>query len=268
VGRYVSISIYPLSFSEFMIFRGSNDKENSFKEFLIYGGLPGIHHFDFEEAPLFQYIGAVFDSIVLKDVVQRNSVRNSALLEKIMLFILDNIGSIFTANSISKYFKSESRKVSLETVYNYLSFLQAAFVIEKVQRYDIYGKKILEIQEKYFVGDIGLRNGILGYKDKDISGILENIVYLELKKRGYKLFIGKLEDREIDFIATRDNTKIYIQVAYLLASKSTINREFSVLEAVPDNYPKIVLSMDTIFPREKNGIIWRNIIDFLLGDEF
>lgn len=267
-GRYVSISIYPLSFLEFMNFRKSDDKAKCFQEFLSYGGLPGIHHLDFEERSLFQYIGSVFDSIVLKDIIQRNSVRNSALLEKIMLFILDNIGSVFSANSIANYFKSESRKVSLETIYNYLSFLQTAFVVHKVQRYDIYGKKILEIQEKYFVGDIGLRNGILGYKDRDISGLLENIIYLELCKRGYTLFIGKVENREVDFIATRGKAKIYIQVSYLLASESTIEREFSVLESIPDNYPKIVLSMDNVFPEERNGILWRNIISFLLNDEF
>ena len=265
-GRYVAFETFPLTYDEFLIFKHEKNSKDTFNQFIKYGGLPGIHHFPLNDVAVYQYIEAVFDSIVLKDVVSRNRVRNTALLQKIIFYVLDNIGSIFSANSIHQYFKKEKRSGSIETIYSYLSFLESAYIIHRVPRYDIKGKKLLEVQEKYFVGDIGLRNGVLGFKDQDISGLLENIVYLELRKRGFQLYIGKIDDKEIDFIAIKEKEKIYIQVCYLLATAKTVEREFGVLEKIQDNYPKYVLSMDDYFPEDRNGIKWLNLVDFILGN--
>ena len=269
-GRYIEIPVYALGFEEFLLFRGieKQDISREFAIFLRYGGFPAIHHFDLEEEVVYQYISALYDTIILKDVVKRNNVRNIHLLENVSRYLFDNIGNIFSAKKVADYIRSQRMSVGVETVQNYIAYLLSTFAVHKVSRYDIKGKRLLELHEKYYLGDIGMRHAILGFREGDISGLLENLVFLELKRRGYKVFIGRLGNQEIDFIAEKKNRKIYIQVAYLLATPETIEREFSVLLRIDDNYPKYVLSMDTVFGNDVQGIQRINLIDFLLRKQF
>ena len=268
-GRFVEFPVYTLSFEEFLLFRGKNkkDTDTEFQTYLKFGGLPAIHHFDFDEEVVYQYISSLYNTILLKDVIKRNNVRNVYLLENITRYVFDNVGNIFSAKKISDYVKSKKMKVGTETIQNYISYILSTFALHKVARYDIKGKRILEIHEKYYLGDIGMRHALLGYKAADISGILENIVYLELKRRGYQIYIGKFGNREIDFIAEKENRKMYIQVTYMLSSPETIEREFSALRSIKDNYPKYVISMDTVFGNDFEGIRRINLIEFLLDPE-
>lgn len=263
-GRYIEMQIYPLTFSEFLLFKGSAgaNKEDEFQNFLKFGGLPGIHLFNNENAIL-DYLNSILNTLLLKDVVRRNNVRDVRLLEKIAQYLADNCGSITTAKSISDYFKSQKIKVSFDTVSNYISYLISAFLFYRISRYEIKGKKYLEFFDKIYLGDIGLRNGFIGYRDKDISGILENIVLLELKKRGFRISVGVQNGFEIDFIAEDQNEKIYIQVCRSLAEEQTIKREFGNLQKIDDNYKKIVLSLDKFFPKDYDGIEHQYLLDFL-----
>jgi predicted AAA+ superfamily ATPase len=263
-GRYIEIQIYPLTFSEFLLFKGNNDtsKEDEFQNFLKLGGLPGIHLFNSDSAVL-DYLNSILNTLLLKDVVKRNNIRDVRLLEKIAQYLADNCGNITTAKSISDYFKSQKVKVSFDTVVNYINNLFAAFLFYKIQRYEIKGKKYLEFFDKIYLGDIGLRNGFIGYRDKDISGILENIVLLELKKRGFRVSVGVQNGFEIDFIAENHTEKIYIQVCRSLAEEQTVKREFGNLQKIDDNYKKIVLSLDKFFPKDYNGIEHQYLLDFL-----
>jgi len=268
-GRYIEIPVYGLSFEEFLLFRGKNEPNHK-EEFLTYmwvGGFPAIHHFDLNREVVYQYISSIYDTILLKDVIKRNNVRNVSLLENITHYLFNNIGNIFTAKRVSNYLKSQRIRVGIETVQNYISYLTATFSVFKVPRFDVKGKRLLKLHEKYYLGDVALRHALLGYREGDISGILENLVFLELKRRGYRVFLGKAGNKEIDFIAEKENKKIYIQVAYLLASPETIEREFSVLQSLKDNYPKYVISMDEIFGQDIDGIKRIHLIDFLLDPE-
>ncbi len=270
-GRYVEFKLYTLTFSEFIKFREVNEPEKMESEFALfmrYGGFPGIHRMEYDDEVIEQYVSAIYNTILLKDVVARNGLRDIALLERIAHFTADNCGNITSSKKIADYLKSQKMKGSVDTVQSYLSMLTSAYIFHKVNRFDLKGKRLLEIHEKYYVGDIGLKHSLLGYKLNDISGHLENIVYLELLSRGYKVKIGKLNELEIDFIATRNNQQIYLQVAYLLADNKTIEREFGALEKITDNYPKIVLSLDKFLDSNRNGIKWYNLIDFLRLEEF
>jgi len=266
-GRYIEIEMFPLSFKEFLQFRGMEDQsknEIEFETYLKYGGLPGIHNLKFDDVVVFQYINSIYNTILLKDIVARYDIRDISLLEKITAFVFDNCGSITTAKKIADYLKSQQINAGVGTVSNYINYLKDAYLAYKSGRYDLKGKKHLELYEKYYMSDIGIRHSVLGYKKGDIAGLLENIVYLELLRRGYKVSTGKFDDMEIDFVATRNGEKTYIQVTYLLASKETEEREFKPLEKINDNYPKMVLSMDKIWGDDRNGIVRKNIIDFLL----
>lgn len=267
-GRYIEFPIYTLSFKEFMEFRSSKSPAKSIrKEFELYrryGGLPAIHEMALEDKIIYPYVSAIYNTVLLKDVVARNDIRNVALLENLVKFVFDNIGSNFSAKSISDYLKSQKIKIGTDTAVNYLKQLCSAYLVYKVDRYDIKGKRLFEINEKYFLSDLGIRHSILGFRESDISGILENIVFLELLRRGYRVNIGKLQDKEIDFIASKENEVIYIQVAYLLADTKTIKREFEPLLDIRDNYRKVVLSMDEDFGNDYQGVERMNLIDFLL----
>jgi predicted AAA+ superfamily ATPase len=271
-GRYVEIKIYPLSFKEYIEFAKIQNpnkilsNEEYFEQYLQFGGLPGIHNFDYEKENIYQYLSDIYNSVLLKDVIARNGIRDIELLERVVLYILDNIGNTFSAKNISDFLKSQGRKLSRETVYNYLKALENAYIISKVQRYDIKGKALLETQEKFYLMDLGLRHSKLGYRANDIAGYLENIIYLELMRRKYTVNIGKLSTKEVDFIGTLRDEKIYIQVTYLLATPETIEREFYPLKNINDNYPKYVLSMDNLERYNIDGIIRERIIDFLLND--
>ena len=267
-GRYVEVEIYPFSFKEFCsIYQNINiSKEEMFEKYVKLGGMPFLHNLNYEVESSMQYLKDIYSSIILKDITQRNNIRNTELLERIINYIVMNIGNTFSANSISKYFKSENRKVAVDTVLNYIKACENAFLIHKVPRYEIQGKEVLNVSEKYYIADHGIREAILETNERDINQIFENIVYMELLRKGYNIKIGKLNNLEIDFVCTKtNNEKIYIQVAYLLASEDTIKREFLPFEKINDNYPKYVISMDK-FDMSRNGIKHLNIIDFLLKD--
>jgi hypothetical protein len=269
-GRYIEFHLNTLTFTEHLLFRGKdrNDEEKEFTSFIKYGGLPGIHQMDYNDEVISQYISAIYSTILLKDVVAKNQIRDVALLERIVKYFADNCGNITTAKGISNFLKSQRISCSVDTIMNYIQWLTDSYIIYKVSRYDIKGKKQLELYEKYYLGDIGFIFSILGDKFDDISGKLENIVFLELISRGYKVSIGKLYDKEVDFIAVKSDRKIYIQVAYLLSDEKVIDREFGAFSSIKDNYTKIVLSLDKFFTGEKDGVKWFNLIDFLQKGDF
>ena len=266
-GRYVEFVIYPFSFAEFfemnLIKNPNVDKATCFMQFLKTGGMPFLSNFPDDDSAKSQYLIDIYNSVVLKDVVKRNNIRDVDTLERIVAYAFSNIGHIFSATSLSKYFKSENRKISHDTILNYLKFCSDAFLFYKINRYDLEGKKIVTVNEKYYCADHGLREALFGKNIQNIDQILENIVCLELLRRNYKIYVGKKGDLEIDFIAEKQGKKIYIQVAYLLANDETIKREFSVYNFVKDSYPKYVVSMDDL-DFSQNGIIHKNIKDFLL----
>lgn len=271
-GRYVEFKMYSLVFSEFKSFISSKDRGNTigeqFDAFLKFGGFPGIHHMELNDPVIRQYLQSIYNSVLLKDVIVRNNIRDAAMLDVISKYLIDNSGKITSAKSISDFMKSQKRKVSVDTVLNYIRFNCDALLFEKVERYDLKGKRLLETYEKYYMSDIGLRFATLGYTSDSISAQLENIVYLELKSRDYKITIGKLDDLEIDFIATKGTEKIYIQVSTQLTNDKVIEREYRSLEMVKDSFPKYVLSLDKGFETSRNGIRWMNIVDFLLGNSW
>ncbi len=273
-GRYVEIGVNTLSFSEFLEFKmvRTNKKEldirGEFLEFLRLGGFPVIHTAEYSTDACYKIIGDIYASAVLRDIVEKNRIRNIELLEKVVKYVFENIGNIFSAKKVAEYFKSQQRKVDLETVYNYLNALENAFIIHRVQRYDLKGKEVLQTNEKYFIGDIGLKYATIGQKDRDISGILENIIMLELKRRGYRVYVGKLDDKEVDFIAEKKESRVYVQVAFKLSSDETIKREFSPLLIIRDHYPKYVVTMEEYWQDNIEGVKHKNIADFLLMKEY
>ncbi|WP_338946810.1 ATP-binding protein [Fusobacterium canifelinum] len=266
-GRYVEFVIYPFSFKEFLDTLKSIQQNISireaFQKYIKFGGMPFLYNLAFEEEASLQYLKDIYSSIILKDITQRNKIRDTDLLERLINYLIMNVGNNFSATSISKFFKSENRKVSVETILNYIKATEEAFLIYKVSRDDLIGKKTLNVNEKYYIADHGIREAILESNQRGINQIFENIIYLELLRRGYNIKVGKVDNLEVDFVCTKGNEKIYIQVAYLLASPETIEREFSSLEKINDNYPKYVISMDE-FDMSRNGIRHINIIDFLM----
>lgn len=268
-GRYVEFVIYPFSFSEFIelyntIHPGMTNQQ-LFNEYLMYGGMPYLANLNYNKEAVNRYLLDLFNSVELKDIVKRNKIRDIDILERILAFVTKNIGTTFSATSISKYLKNEGRSISPETILNYIKACVNAYLFYPVKRMDLRGKKVLTVNEKYYIADHGIREAVYGGNQTDIQLVLENIVYMELLRRGYTIHIGKIDNKEIDFICEKQNNKIYIQVTYLLASQETIDREFKVYDTIKDNYPKYVLSLDS-FNMSQNGIIHRNIIDFLLEE--
>ena len=270
-GRYIAFTITPFSFAEFIdSYRQSKpdaDEREAFMKYLTFGGMPYLGVLRYEEEPCRQYLQDVYTSVELKDIVKRNGVRDVDLLERLLAYISSNVGTPFSATAISKYFKSENRSVSTDTVLNYLNYCLSAFLFYRVPREDVQGKKLLAVNEKYYTADHGIREAVFGGNMKDINLILENIVFMELYRRGYDVRIGKVGEKEIDFVCEKKGEKLYIQVAYLLASPETIEREFGVYDSVRDNFPKYVVTMDEI-NMSRNGIKHRNIRDFLLAEEW
>ena len=264
-GRYTAFEVYPFTFGEFMqIFKNKKiPKETLFEKFVQLGGMPFLHYFDLDEVPSFKYLNDVYNTVLVKDVLQYNNIRDVDIFNRILSYVLENIGHTFSANSIKNYFKNEKRAVSIDTVLNYLEYCKNAFIIKKVSRYDMAGKKLLKVDEKYYVTDHGFRQAQGFSNTKDIERTLENIVFIELVSRGYEVKIGKLKDREIDFIAQKNDRIFYYQVAYMLTDEKTREREFGVYKSIEDNFPKYVLSMDH-FDFSRDGVIHKNIIDFLL----
>ena len=252
-GRYVEIHVFPLSYSEHLEFREAHDSEDEFREFLRYGGLPGIHELPRQERPRLQYLSAVQDSVLLRDVIERNAIREPRTLESVLDFVYDNVGSFTTAKSMSDYLKSQRVNISVVTLQNYLRALESGFAVYRADRYDIKGRRMLEINSKYYLADLGLRFARLGARDRDIAGLLENIVYLELLRRGNKVSVGRLAELEVDFVAEKNGQLLYIQVATTISDARTSEREYRSLEAIPDNYPKMVVSLDP-FDSHQGGI--------------
>ena len=270
-GRYVEFVVFPFSFEEYLESIKQENKDTSvteeFKNYLEMGGMPFLVNLRYDKEASLQYLRDVYNSVLLKDVVQRNNIRDVELLERMILYFLDNVGHSFSARSISNYLKQENRKVSAETILNYIKACCDAYLFMKLRREDLQGKKILSVNEKYCSVDHGLREAILGTNTRNIDQVLENIVCVELLRRGYTVTIGKNGEKEIDFIAKKNKDKLYIQVAYLLAGSETIEREFGIYDSVRDHYPKYVLSLDEL-DMSRNGIKHLNIRDFLLSKEY
>ena len=266
-GRYIEFVVYPFSFKEFFEIMKEKNKEidlkKAFQDYVKFGGMPFLHNLDYNFEASMQYLQDLYASIILKDITQRNNIRDTDLLERIINYVVMNIGNTFSATSISKFFKSENRKVATETILNYIKACEEAFLIYRVARNDLLGKKILNVNEKYYIADHGIREAIMENNQKNINQVLENIVYFEMLRRGYNVKIGKVDNLEVDFVCKKNDETIYIQVSYLLASEDTKEREFSVLENIKDNYPKYVLSMDE-FDMSRNGIKHVNLIEFLI----
>lgn len=261
-GRYVEFVIYPFSFKEFILLKGENDNKGAFLDYIKFGGMPFLRNLNYEWSPSKQYLEDLYNSVVLKDIVTRNKIRDVDLLTKIISYVIKNIGKTFSANSISKYFKSEGRTVAPETILNYISACESAYLFYCVKRNDLEGKKILAVNEKYYMADLGIREAVFGGNEKDIELVLENIVFMELLRRGYKVSIGKVGEKEVDFVAEKSGSIEYYQVSYILASEETRKREFSPLLTINDNFPKYVLSTDA-FDMSDKGIIHKNIVDWL-----
>ncbi len=273
-GRYVEINLYTLSFSEYLLFKTERtgeptmNKRLEFETYLRMGGFPVLHIAEYPIETAYKVVYDIYSSAILRDTIQRNNIRDVELLERVVKFVFDNVGNKFSVKNVADYFKSQQRKIDLNTVYNYLSALQSAFIIDRIPRYDVKGKEILKTYEKYFVGDQAMIYAVMGYKDRLISGVLENIVMLELKRREYDVFTGKWDEREIDFVAEKNENKIYVQVAYKMNEQSTIEREFSPLLEIKDNHPKYVVTMDELWHDNIEGVKHVYIADFLLMENY
>lgn len=270
-GRYVEFIIYPFSFSEFIELYHSAFPDESikscFQKYLRFGGMPYLSNLHYEEEASKLYLQDLFNSVQLKDIIQRNKVRDADLLLRIISYVSENTGTIFSASAIAKFLKNEHRIVATETVLNYMKYCSDAFLFYPVKREDLQGKQLLSSNEKYYIADHGIREAVFGGNEKNINLVLENIVYLELLRRNYKVTVGRIGNKEIDFICEKQGEKLYIQVCYLLASEETIEREFGAYYNIKDNYPKYVLSLDE-FNMSRDGIKHLNIIDFLISDKW
>jgi predicted AAA+ superfamily ATPase len=264
-GRYIEFPIHGLSYPEFLEFNQLSDSNENLNLHLTLGGMPYQYHLGLEPAVVFEYLKSLYSTILLKDVVSRENIRNVSLLENLVSYLADNTGSLFSAQNISKYLKSQQINIPAQSVINYLKALTNAYFIHKVSRADIQGLKIFEIGEKFYFEDLGLRNSIRPFNYRgDIGKLMENAVYLHLLRGRYKVFVGKSGDKEIDFMAEKDGERIYVQVAYQLSDENIIKREFGNLADIRDNYPKFVVSMDEIQPRNTyKGIRQLKLRDFL-----
>ena len=265
-GRYIEFHIHGLSYKEFLDFHNLNDSDESFEKYIRYGGLPHLFELGLQENLANEYLKNLYTTILLKDIVSRENFRNVAFLEKLSHYLADNIGSYVSALNISKYLKSQNMDVNPSVIINYIRAMCNAFVIRKTPRFDIQGKKIFENNDKYFFEDLGLRNVLTGFNlIRDIHKLLENIVYKHLISSGFEVYVGKLSDKEIDFVGKKNGKYMYVQVTYLLTDQETIEREFGNLENIKDNYPKYVVSMDKVFSEsDYNGVQHLPIRAFLL----
>ena len=266
--KYVEFEIQPFTFSEFKkAFENMElSKENLFYKFIQLGGLPFLKYFDLDETPSFEYLNDIYNTVLVKDVLQYNNIRDVDLFNHIFSYVLTNIGQSFSASSIKTYLKNKNKNISVDTILNYLEYCNIAFLIKKVPRYDILSKKTLKVDEKYYLTDHGFRQATGFPITQDIKRILENIVYIELLSRGYEVKVGKVKDKEINFIAKKEKSLSYYQISYKIRDEKTRERIFETYNSITDNFPKYVLSMDhSNFSQD--GVIHKNIIDFLLEDE-
>ena len=268
-GRYIEFPIHSLSYGEFLTFNQCQDSTESLKLYLTFGGMPYIHNLTMDKNVIFEYLRNVYSTILLKDVVARESIRNVSFLENLVAYLIDNTGSLFSAQNISKYLKSQHVNIPTQTILNYLKALCNSFFIYKIQRAEIQGMKIFEIGEKYYFEDLGLHNSIQHFDfRKDINKLMENVVCIDLLRYGYEVYVGKSGNKEIDFIASKDDHKIYIQVAYMLPDDATVRREFGNLLEIADNYPKYGVTMDEMQSGGNyKGIKQISLRNFLLAED-
>ncbi|PNV60440.1 ATPase [Clostridium sp. chh4-2] len=271
-GRYISFRIFPLSFSEYLTFRKEYtdvlDSHTELANYVRLGGFPAVHLQKYTPDEVYTIVKDIYNSTIFTDIVRRNQIRKIDQLERIVKFAFDNVGRTFSAASISKYLKSENRSIDNETVYNYLSKLESAYILYRCSRFDVQGKEILKTQEKFYLADPALRYSVLGYSPDSVAAMLENVIYLELQRRGYDVFVGKMDSAEIDFIAVRQENKLYIQVAQEIGLPETEKREYGRLLDIRDNYPKYVLRTDVFAGGNYEGIKTMHIADFLLSNEY
>ncbi len=269
-GRCIEYHIQSLSYEEFIEFHKLDDNEQNLLKYLDIGGLPQIYRIGLENNDLIQdYLSNIYNTIVLKDIIEREDIRNTTLLKNLAKFVADNIGKQISTTSIVKFLKGQQINTTVQNIQNYLEYFCNAFIINKVPRYDIHGRKLFEINDKFYFEDLGIRNHLAGHnRASDIEKVMENVIYLHLKRLGYEIYIGQLQKAEIDFVVRKNNNTAYIQVTYLLASEDTINREFGNLKLINDNHPKYVVSMDRMFPNiNEDGIKHIQLHDFLKMEE-
>ena len=266
-GRYVLIPVYPLSFKEYLDFKSSSTKSEKelLNEYIKFGGFPIVALGNYDEQSAYQIVEGIYNSVVINDIALTNNLVNFDLFNRVVKFIIENVGKTFSANSIVKFLKSEGRALSVESIYNYLEWLEKAFVIYRCRRYDLQGKSVLKTQEKFYLADQSLKYCIMGFNPKSIASMLENIVYFELKRRGYEVYIGKLGTKEIDFVAIKRDERIYVQVCRTLPENS--DREIGNLLAIKDQYPKYVVTLDELSTGNVNGVKIIHLFDFLLKEE-
>lgn len=271
-GRYVSFRIYPLSFSEYLEFRKTyadwNDIYSEFARYIRFGGFPALQLQEYSLDSAYTVVRDIYNSTIFTDIVKRSQIRKIDQLERIVKYTFSNTGQTFSALSLSKYLKSQNRAMDPETVYNYLSKLESAYILHRCSRFDIRGKEILKTQEKFYLADPAFRFAVLGFNEDDVASTLENIVFLELRHRGYDVYVGKLDHNEIDFVAVRQNEKLYIQIAQEISSEKTKEREYGNLLSIADNYPKYVLRTDILTGGNHEGIKTMHVADFLLSGDY
>ena len=265
-GRYVSIPVYTLSFKEYLAFKQDSplSRRELLEDYIRFGGFPIVALSEYDEQSAYQIVNGIYHTVVSRDIVKRHRINKQDLFDRVVKYIIENMGKTFSANSISTFLKSEHRKVSVESIYNYLRWLEQAFIIYPCERYDLQGKSILKTQEKYYLSDVSLKYALLGYNRKMLDGAMENIVFLELKRRGYDVFIGKNDTKEIDFVATRRAERIYVQVCVRIPETS--DREVGNLMEIRDHYPKYVVTLNEMDTGIENGIKIVHLADFLLAE--
>ena len=271
-GRYIAFQIYTLSFAEYLDFKSRyttlKDPKLELADYLKLGGFPAVHLQQYSQEEVYTIVKDIYNSTIFSDIVRRNQIRKIDQLERVVKFVFNNIGNTFSPKSISDYLKSEQRTIDNETVYSYLEKLEKAYILHRCSRYDIQGKELLKTQEKFYLADTSFRYSVLGYNENTTAAMLENIVYLELCRRGYSVNIGKTPTGEIDFIATKQNDKIYVQVTWKILSAETQKREYDRLLEIKDNYPKYILRTDEFAGGNYEGIKTMHIADFLLSEDF
>ncbi|MDO5775360.1 MAG: ATP-binding protein [Eubacteriales bacterium] len=267
-GRYILIPVYTLSFREYLDFKTDSklSRKELLEEYIRFGGFPIVALGNYEAQNAYQIVNGIYHTVVSRDIVNRHRINKQDLFDRVVKYIIENMGKTFSANSISNFLKNEHRKVSIESIYNYLRWLEQAFIIYPCERYDLQGKSILKTQEKYYLADVSLKYALLGYNRKMLDGAMENIVFLELKRRGYDVYIGKNESKEIDFVATKLDEKIYVQVCVRIPDAS--DREVGNLMELKDHYPKYVVTLNDMDTGNENGIKIIHLADFLLEEKW
>lgn len=271
-GRYVAFRIYTLSFGEYLFFKSHyaevGDPKQELAEYVRLGGFPGTHLQAYSQDEVYTIVRDIYNSTVFSDIVRRNQIKKVDQLERVVKYVFNNVGNTLSASSISAYLKSERRSLDNETIYSYLDKLESAYLLHRCSRYDLRGKAILKTQEKFYLADVALRYSVLGYNEDSVAASLENVVYLELLRRGYEVYIGKTPDGEVDFVATRQGEKLYVQATQEITSEKTEKREYERLLEIHDNYPKYVLLTNDFAGGNHEGIQTMHVADFLLSDAY